>query len=91
MYMYMYIYTYIYIHIRIYVYTHSHAVLARLFSVQRMGVLEKIVQEEIAAILQPLRQREEWDAVADFAKPLPVVIRATNTNIHTKIHKCICT
>jgi len=56
-----------------------------------MGVLEKIVQEEIAAILQPLRQREEWDAVADFAKPLPVVIRATNTNIHTKIHKCICT
>ena len=51
----------------------SHAVLARLFGPQRLSFLQTIVNEEVDAILSGLEQRAgEWDAVADFAKPLPV-------------------
>ena len=51
----------------------SHTVLARLFGRQRLSFLQTIVNEEVDAILSGLEQRAgEWDAVADFAKPLPV-------------------
>ena len=50
-----------------------HAVLARLFGAQRLSFLETIVNEEVEAILDGIEQGgEEWNAVDDFAKPLPV-------------------
>ena len=57
----------------------THAVLARLFSPDRMRRLEVVIRDEINALLLPLEQcGGDWDAVADFAKPLPlrVIIRA---------------
>jgi cytochrome P450 len=50
------------------------ALVSRVFTPRAIGGLEPMIREVICSFLDPLNDREEFDAVADFSAPFPVEI-----------------
>src|SRR5262245_2936790 len=50
------------------------ALVSRVFTPRAITGLEPMIRETIAGFLEPLNDRDEFDAVADFSAPFPVEI-----------------
>jgi cytochrome P450 len=50
------------------------SLVSRVFTPRAIAALEPMIREVVAGYLEPLRERDRFDAVADFSAPFPVEI-----------------